>query len=193
MFFVFVSLLIWNCLVHYALHNKDQSSSFMNEVCFPAFVLFLVCACPFIYALFFCLSNVGVDLYNFCQGFKKRKICIAKQTYKFIIRLTFEHINLNDPNELNCYGFAMASTFFIVMLVLIYIPLYVNMFTTLQLMNIIVIVSKTRLLEARESQCHHIGFLCQNQSSNHTFKDNPSSTCTIGMCIVLPYYCTCKT
>lgn len=28
------------------------------------------------------------------------------------IDLTFEHINLTDPNELHCYGFIMASTFF---------------------------------------------------------------------------------
>jgi len=53
MFFVFVGLFIWNCLVHHALHNKDRSSSFTNEVCFPPLVLVLVCGCLLFLPCFF--------------------------------------------------------------------------------------------------------------------------------------------
>jgi hypothetical protein len=48
--FCFVGLLIWNCLVHLALHNKDWSSSFTNEVCF-LLLFYFVCAL----VLYFCL------------------------------------------------------------------------------------------------------------------------------------------
>ncbi len=185
-----VLLFVLHCVV---ICSASPSSSALLHSC----MLSCICLLFFFFHLhvFICSFSWWI-LFSFYVC-RKWKICRMRQSRKFMPWLTLLLNNSMVASLMTWMTWIFMvlplHQIMLVMMVVLILLLYHNY----NGWNIMVTIGKAkRFLEAKKSQCHNMGFLCNKQCFNHPFKDKfkPSWTWAIEMCFVLTCWCcTCRT